>query len=159
MRTTHGESADAADPEQQLLQESVFPGAAIEPVGHAAQVFGVRRRLGVEQQERDAADVGDPDPRGQPTAAGQVETHLDRLAGLVTQQGEAEAVGVQERIALALPTVVADRLREVAGAVEQTTPVSGTPRSEALLRWSPARMPSPPEYCGSEPSTPNSGEK
>ncbi len=35
----------------------------------------------------------------------------------------------------------------------------GTPRSLAVLRWSPARMPSPPEYWGSTAVMPNSGEK
>ena len=35
----------------------------------------------------------------------------------------------------------------------------GTPRSLAALRWSPARIPSPPEYCGSAAAMPNSGEK
>jgi hypothetical protein len=35
----------------------------------------------------------------------------------------------------------------------------GTPRSLALFRWSPARMPSPPEYCGRAAAMPNSGEK
>ena len=35
----------------------------------------------------------------------------------------------------------------------------GTPRSEAVLRWSPARIPRPPEYCGSTSVMPNSGEK
>ena len=37
--------------------------------------------------------------------------------------------------------------------------MSGTPRSLPALRWSPARMPSPPEYCGSAAVMPNSGEK
>ena len=37
--------------------------------------------------------------------------------------------------------------------------MSGTPRSEAAFRWSPARMPRPPEYCGSGRLMPNSGEK
>ena len=37
--------------------------------------------------------------------------------------------------------------------------MSGTPRSEAAFRWSPARMPRPPEYCGSAAVMPNSGEK
>src|SRR3954468_9667995 len=37
--------------------------------------------------------------------------------------------------------------------------MSGTPRSEAALRWSPARMPRPPEYCGSTSVMPNSAEK
>ena len=35
----------------------------------------------------------------------------------------------------------------------------GTPRSLAAFRWSPARMPSPPEYCGSTSVMPNSGLK
>ena len=35
----------------------------------------------------------------------------------------------------------------------------GTPRSLAALRWSPARMPRPPLYCGSVSVMPNSGEK
>ena len=35
----------------------------------------------------------------------------------------------------------------------------GTPRSLADLRWSPARIPRPPEYCGSTAVMPYSGEK
>ena len=35
----------------------------------------------------------------------------------------------------------------------------GTPRSLAALRWSPARMPRPPEYCGSTAVMPNSGRE
>jgi hypothetical protein len=38
-------------------------------------------------------------------------------------------------------------------------PTSGTPRSLAALRWSPARTPRPPEYWGSASEMPNSGEK
>ncbi|MCY1234114.1 hypothetical protein D9M72_466860 [compost metagenome] len=37
--------------------------------------------------------------------------------------------------------------------------MSGTPRSDAALRWSPARIPRPPEYCGKTSVIPNSGEK
>ena len=37
--------------------------------------------------------------------------------------------------------------------------MSGTPRSLAVFRWSPARMPRPPEYCGSTEVMPYSGEK
>ena len=36
---------------------------------------------------------------------------------------------------------------------------SGRPRSEAAFRWSPARTPRPPEYCGTVSLIPNSGEK
>jgi hypothetical protein len=33
------------------------------------------------------------------------------------------------------------------------------PRSDDALRWSPARMPRPPEYCGRTEVMPYSGEK
>ena len=37
--------------------------------------------------------------------------------------------------------------------------VSGIPRSDAALRWSPAKIPNPPAYCGNVSEIPNSGEK
>ena len=97
----------------------MLAAAAVEAVGDAAHLLGVRRRLGVQQQQRDAADVGDPHAGVQLPVAGQVERDLDRRAVGVAQEGEAEAVGVEQRVALALPAVVADRLAEVAGAIEE----------------------------------------
>ena len=55
------EGADAADAEQQLLEQPVLGGAAVQPVGHVAELAGVLLDVGVEQQQRDAADLGDPD--------------------------------------------------------------------------------------------------
>ena len=114
--------AHTADAEQQLLQQAVLAAAAVQAIGHPAHLVGVRRRLGIEEQQRHAADVGDPDARVQATVARQVERDLDRRTRAVAQQGEAEPVRVEQRIALTLPPVVADRLAEVAGTVEEADP-------------------------------------
>ena len=53
--------ADAADAEQQLLAEAVLRGAAVQAVGDLAVVVGVALDVGVEQQQRHPADLGDPD--------------------------------------------------------------------------------------------------
>ena len=118
-RAPRAHRAHAADAEQQLLQQAVLAAAAVEAVGDAAHLLGVGRRLGVEQQQRDAADVGDPHAGVQLPVARQVERDLDRGAVGVAQEGEAETVRVEQRVGLALPAVVADRLAEVAGAVEE----------------------------------------
>ena len=39
------------------------------------------------------------------------------------------------------------------------TPTTGTPMSDAVFKWSPARIPSPPEYCGSADVMPYSALK
>ena len=60
-----GEGADGAHPAdagQHLLLDPVVLVAAVEPVGDVAQVVLVLRDVGVEQQQRDPADLGDPDP-------------------------------------------------------------------------------------------------
>ena len=60
-----GERADrahAADAGQDLLLDPVFLVAAVEPVGDAAQVVVVLRDVGVQEQQRDSADLRDPDP-------------------------------------------------------------------------------------------------
>ena len=57
------ERPHAADAEEDLLAQAVLGVAAVEPVGDLAQVVGVLVDVGVEQVERDAADVGPPDLR------------------------------------------------------------------------------------------------
>ena len=59
----HG--ADAADAEQHLLLEPVLAAAAVEPVGDLALGGAVLLDVGVEQQQRHAADLGDPDAGGE----------------------------------------------------------------------------------------------
>ena len=57
--------ADAADAEQHLLAQPVLGVAAVQPVGDGADDLAVLLDVGVEQQQRDAADLGDPDAGGQ----------------------------------------------------------------------------------------------
>ena len=77
----------AADPEQQLLTEPVVAAAAVQPVGDLAQRWLVALHVGVEQQQRDPADLGQPDLRGERHAARQPDRDLDRGALAVAQQG------------------------------------------------------------------------
>ncbi len=59
----HG--AHAADAEQHLLLQPVLAAAAVEPVGDLALGGAVLLDVGVEQQQRHAADLGDPDAGGE----------------------------------------------------------------------------------------------
>ncbi len=56
-----GERLDAADAEQDLLPQPVLAVAAVEAVGDRALGGGVRGHVGVEQEQRDAADVDAPE--------------------------------------------------------------------------------------------------
>ena len=58
------QGAHAADAEQQLLLQAVLVAAAVEAVGDLA-LLGVALDVGVEQQQRHAADAGHPDVRDQ----------------------------------------------------------------------------------------------
>ena len=57
--------AHAADAEQHLLQQPVLGAAAVEPVGDLALGRRVVLDVGVEQQQRDPADLRPPDLRVQ----------------------------------------------------------------------------------------------
>ena len=60
-----GERADRphpADAGEDLLLDAVFLVAAVEPVGDAAQIVLVLRDVGVQQQQRNSADLRDPHP-------------------------------------------------------------------------------------------------
>ena len=83
--------------------------------------LGVLLDVGVEQQQRHAADLGDPDPRGQRLAglAGQADLDLGDRAVVLAQQRERQAVGVEDGVGLLLPAVAGQRLPEVAVPVEQ----------------------------------------
>ena len=75
--------------------------------------------VGVEQQQRHAADLGLPDVGVQLAAAGQPERDDARGAVRLAQQRQRQAVGVEDRVGLLLPAVAVQALLEVAGLVEQ----------------------------------------
>ncbi len=83
-----------------------------------ALVAAVLLDVGVEQQQRDATDLGDPDLSVQGAVT---ERDLDPDRAVVAvQQGERQRMGVDQRVALLLPAGAVERLLEVTLAVEQT---------------------------------------
>ena len=118
-----GERADRphpADAGQDLLLDPVFLVAAVEPVGDAAQIVLVLRDVGVQQQQRNSTDLGDPDPGaqlgGRPACASSTSTGSPVVVG---EQPQRQALRIQRRVVLVLPAVGGQRLPEVAGAVVQ----------------------------------------
>ena len=63
--------AHAAHAEQHLLLQAQLAAAAVEALGDAAGGLVVAVHVGVEQQQRHAADLGPPDVGVQLAAAGQ----------------------------------------------------------------------------------------
>ena len=61
MRAVGADRPDAADAEQHLLQQPVLAAAAVQPVGDLALGRRVLLDVGVEQQQRDPADLRLPD--------------------------------------------------------------------------------------------------
>ena len=55
------ERPHAADAEDELLVEAHLAAADVEDVGDRPVGLGVLREVGVEQQDRHAADLGEPD--------------------------------------------------------------------------------------------------
>ena len=116
------ERADRAHPAdacQNLLLDPVFLVAAVEPVGDTAKIVVVLRDVGIQQQQRDSAHLRDPHVR--PQLAGVRHCQLDqhRVAVLVGEQTQRQALWIQRRVGLVLPTVGGQRLPEVARAVVQ----------------------------------------
>ena len=109
----------AADPDEDLLADAVLGVAAVEAVGDLAQVGVVVLDVGVEQQQRHAADRGHPHPRPQHAALGHGDVDEDRRALGVGEQVQREALRVERRVGLLLPAVEREGLPEVARAVEQ----------------------------------------
>ncbi len=111
--------ADTPYAEQHLLEQPVLAAAAVEPVGDVALAEVVLLDVGVEQEQRNSADPGQPDPGGQPAPAGQREGDVARRAVLLGERGEGQLVRVEHRIVLLLPAVAGEGLAEVAVPVEQ----------------------------------------
>ena len=107
------EGPHPADAEEDLLAQAVLGVAAVEAVGDRADVGRVLVDVGVEQVERDAADLGLPDP-GDEGLAGQVDLDPHVLA-----RREGHRVRVEVGVALLLPAVDRQRLAEVAVPVEE----------------------------------------
>ena len=91
----------------------------VETVGDRTHVLRVLVDVGVEQQQRDAANVGHPQGDGDLTALGEGDGDLELLT-LVIGDGDNRQVGrVVVLVLLLLPTIGAQGLGEVTVGVEQ----------------------------------------
>ena len=114
--------AYAPDAQQHLLVQPVLGGAAVEPVGDLALLGQVVLDVGVEQQQRDAADLGPPHVGVQGASARHADTDGQGSSLAVDHEGERQAVRVERGVALLLPALGVQGLLEVAGPVEQPDP-------------------------------------
>lgn len=97
----------------------MLAAAAVQPVGHPAFAEVVLLDVGVEHEEGDATDLGQPDAGAQGAGAGEGEGDLGRGAVGFAQGYEREFVRVEDGIVLLLPAVSGEGLPEVAVPVEE----------------------------------------
>ncbi len=110
---------DAADAQDQLLVEPHLPSADVEDVGDRAVRVVVAGVVRVEQEDRHAAHLEQPDG-GVDHPAGQLDRDGQRVADLVQHAQEREAPQVEVGVLVLLVPVRVDRLAEEAPAVEET---------------------------------------
>ena len=117
-----GERADGPHPAnagQNLLPDAMFLVAAVQAVGDGAQVVLVFRDIGIQQEQRNATHLGDPDPGPQMCGIGQAQLDQHRVTVGTSEQPQRQPLRIQGRVGLVLPTVGGQRLPEVPGAVVQ----------------------------------------
>ena len=110
--------ADAADPEDNLLADPVLAVAAVEPIRDAARRRAVFLQVRVEEVQARPADVGAPDPHGDRLAR-ELEVDEQRAAACLALERQREPRRVVERVPLALPARLVERLPEVTALVEE----------------------------------------
>ena len=113
------EGPDAPDAQEDLLAQPVLGVASVEPVGHRPAGGVVAVDVGVEQVEVHPSDVGAPDP-GDDRSVGEVDLDDGAL-----DQPHRHGVGIEGRVPLLLPAVVAQVLTKVPVPVQQTDPHEG----------------------------------
>ena len=109
---------DAADAEDELLVEPHLAAADVQDVGDRAVRVVVVGDVGVEQQDRHPADLGDPDG-GVQVAAGERHADGERLAQPVERPQDRQPRELVVRVRVLLVAVRVDRLAEVALAVHE----------------------------------------
>ena len=110
--------AHAADAEQRVLPQPDLGVADVKPRGDPAVRDAVLGPVGVEQQQRHAADV-DPPHLGHDVAAHDGDGDRQRLAVVAGDERRGDAVGVRLDPVFVLPARAVDALAEVAVAVHE----------------------------------------
>ena len=119
LQTQGLQRAIAADAEQDLLADAHLAVAAVELVGDVAILrAGIGANVGVEQVERDAADLHPPDLRIDRVPA---RSHLDhqRLAVASRDRAQRQIVKVVVLVCFLLPARLVQVLAEVSLLIEQ----------------------------------------
>ena len=115
---------DTTDAKDDLLRETMLGAAAVEPVSDVAGLRVVVVAVGVEHQQRDAADGGHPDG-GEDLPPGDLHADLLRVPGGIQQAGHGHFVGGQHRVAFLLPPGGVQPLPEIPEPVEKADPDQG----------------------------------
>ena len=113
--------ADAAHAEHDLLAQPHLPASDVEDVGDRPVGGIVVRHVGVEEEQRHAADLGDPHG-GVDVAPGKVDLHLQRQAVPASCAAQRKLIGVDVGLGMLLVAVRVDLLAEVATPIEETHP-------------------------------------
>ena len=108
----------ATDAEDHLLVQAHLAAPHVEDVADRPVVLGVVGHVGVEQQERDATDLREPDG-GDDGATGDLDRDEQRVALEVPDAQERQVAGLQGDVVVLLVAVRVDHLAEVAAAVEE----------------------------------------
>ncbi len=109
---------DPADAEHEFLVQSHLAAADVQDVGDRTILDRVLRQVRVEQQDRHAAHLDEPDGDRQ-VAPGQLHRHGQRQAVRVLDAADRQSAQVVVRVVVLLVPVGVDRLAEVAVAIEQ----------------------------------------
>ena len=137
--------AHAADAEQDVLRQPRARVADVEPRRDPARSAGVLGPVGVEQEQRHAADVDAPDLGGHRRGR---RSGRSIVSGSPPSSGDergGQPLGVGGHPVLVLPAAGVDALAEVALAVHQPDRDERQRAVGGLLDRSPASAPSPPE--------------
>jgi hypothetical protein len=126
------QGADAADAEQRVLAEAHAGVPYVQPRGDPAVGEVVLGAVGVEQQQRHAADVDAPD-LGDDRALPDRHADRERLAVVAVHERRGHAVGVGLDPVLVLPARGVDPLAEVAVAVHEPDRHQRKPHVRGLL--------------------------
>ena len=115
------QGADAAHAEHDLLAEPHLAAADVEDVGDRPVRRIVVRHVGVEQEERHAAHLGDPHG-GVDVAAGEVDLDLQRQPVAAAGAPQRQLVRIDIGLGVLLVAVRVDLLPEVAAPIEEAHP-------------------------------------
>ena len=114
------DGAHAADTQHQLLLDAVFRVAAVQTVGHIPQVNGVFFNVGIQKQQRHAANLSHPQRNHNVTVVREGNGDGDLLAVFIQDWRHGKIARIVVLVVFFLPAIAGQRLREIAVGVQKT---------------------------------------